>query len=114
MPNLIYDKNGEIIISGIKVYGDTVHLFVDRKNYNGLFLPGFKKFKKKKPPIDFRLKNIDHVVANVGWNQMNEWVNFYSTVMGFSNLITFDDKDISTKYTALMSKVMINLSLIHI
>ena len=108
LPNLIYDKNGEIIISGIKVYGDTVHLFVERKNYNGLFLPGFKKFKKKKPPIDFRLKNIDHVVANVGWNQMNEWVNFYSTVMGFSNLITFDDKDISTKYTALMSKVMIN------
>lgn len=102
------DENGEVIRSGIHTYGDTVHIFVERKNYKGLFLPKFIKWNSSHNPTDVGLKYIDHMVGNVGWNEMNIWSKFYNEVMGFANLITFDDKDISTKYTALMSKVMTN------
>lgn len=102
------DENGEVIRSGIHTYGDTVHIFVERKNYNGLFLPKFVKWNSSHNPTDVGLRYIDHMVGNVGWNEMNIWSKFYNDVMGFANLITFDDKDISTKYTALMSKVMTN------
>lgn len=102
------DENGEVIRSGIHTYGDTVHVFVERKNYNGLFMPKFVKWNSNHNPTDVGLRYIDHMVGNVGWNEMNIWAKFYNEVMGFANLITFDDKDISTKYTALMSKVMTN------
>jgi 4-hydroxyphenylpyruvate dioxygenase len=102
------DENGEVVRSGIHTYGDTVHIFVERKNYNGLFLPKFVKWNSNHNPADVGLRFIDHMVGNVGWNEMNVWAKFYNEIMGFANLITFDDKDISTKYTALMSKVMTN------
>lgn len=102
------DENGEVIRSGIHTYGDTVHIFVERKNYSGLFLPKFVTWDSSHNPTDVGLRYIDHMVGNVGWNEMNVWAKFYNEVMGFANLITFDDKDISTKYTALMSKVMTN------
>ncbi|WP_372765958.1 4-hydroxyphenylpyruvate dioxygenase [Lutibacter sp.] len=102
------DENGEVVRSGIHTYGDTVHIFVERKNYNGLFLPKFVKWNSSHNPTDAGLRYIDHMVGNVGWNEMNIWAKFYNEIMGFANLITFDDKDISTKYTALMSKVMTN------
>lgn len=102
------DEFGEVVRSGIYTYGDTVHVFVERKNYKGLFLPNYKKWESKLNPKDVGLRYIDHMVGNVGWNEMNIWAEFYNKTMGFANLITFDDKDISTKYTALMSKVMTN------
>jgi len=102
------DKDGEVVTSAIKVYGDTVHVFVERKNYNGIFMPGFEKWESTYNPKPVGLKYIDHMVANVGWGEMNVWEKFYNETMGFANLITFDDKDISTQYTALMSKVMTN------
>lgn len=102
------DKNGEVVRSGIHTYGDTVHIFVERKNYKGVFMPGFEKWQSHYNPSSCGLKYIDHMVGNVGWNEMNVWAKFYNETMGFANLITFDDKDISTKYTALMSKVMTN------
>ncbi|MFT4661312.1 MAG: 4-hydroxyphenylpyruvate dioxygenase [Patiriisocius sp.] len=102
------DGDGHVVRSGIHVYGDTVHIFVERKNYNGAFLPGYQKWESHYNPEPVGLKYIDHLVANVDWNQMNVWEKFYSDVMGFANLITFDDNDISTDYTALMSKVMTN------
>lgn len=102
------DENGEVIRSGIYTYGDTVHVFVERKNYSGLFLPKFVTWNSSHNPTDVGLRYIDHMVGNVGWNEMNVWAKFYNEIMGFANLITFDDKDISTKYTALMSKVMTN------
>ena len=107
-PCEIKDENGVVIRSGIHTYGDTVHVFVERKNYNGIFLPGFEKWESSYNPEPIGLKYIDHMVGNVGWNEMNVWEDFYRDVMGFANLITFDDKDISTQYTALMSKVMTN------
>ena len=107
-PTKIEDENGVVIRSGIHTYGDTVHVFVERKNYNGIFLPGFEKWESSYNPEPIGLKYIDHMVGNVGWNEMNVWEDFYCNVMGFANLITFDDKDISTQYTALMSKVMTN------
>ena len=107
-PIKIEDENGLVIRSGIHTYGDTVHVFVERKNYNGIFLPGFEKWESSYNPDPIGLKYIDHMVGNVGWNEMNVWEDFYRDVMGFANLITFDDKDISTQYTALMSKVMTN------
>ncbi len=107
-PKQIEDKNGLVIRSGIHTYGDTVHIFVERTKYNGIFLPGFEKWESSYKPEPIGLKYIDHMVGNVGWNEMNIWENFYRDTMGFANLITFDDKDISTKYTALMSKVMTN------
>ena len=102
------DNNGEVIRSGIHTYGDTVHVFVERKNYNGIFLPKFEKWESIHNPTNVGLRYIDHMVGNVGWNEMNVWSDFYNKTMGFANLITFDDKDISTQFTALMSKVMTN------
>ena len=107
-PTKTTDEDGEIIQSGIHTYGDTVHVFVERKNYNGVFMPKFKKWESNYNPSNVGLKYIDHMVGNVGWNEMNVWAKFYNETMGFANLITFDDKDISTQYTALMSKVMTN------
>lgn len=102
------DEFGEVVRSGIHTYGDTVHVFVERKNYKGLFIPGFKAWKTEYNPADTGLLYVDHCVGNVGWNEMNTWVEFYERVMGFRNLISFDDSDISTEYSALMSKVMSN------
>ena len=102
------DEFGEVVRSGIHTYGDTVHLFIERKNYEGLFMPGFKEWKTNYNPTDTGLLYVDHCVGNVGWNEMNTWVGFYERVMGFRNLISFDDSDISTEYSALMSKVMSN------
>jgi 4-hydroxyphenylpyruvate dioxygenase len=102
------DEHGEVVKSGIKLYGDTVHVFVERKNYKGTFLPGYQPWKSNYNPPPTGLKYVDHMVANVGWNQMNKWVEFYEKVMGFANMLSFDDKDISTEYSALMSKVMSN------
>lgn len=108
MPETIRDEDGEIRRSGIHTYGDTVHIFVERKNYKGVFLPGFQKLETEYNPIPTGLKYIDHMVGNVELGAMNKWSEFYGKVMGFYNLVTFDDKDISTEYTALMSKVMTN------
>lgn len=102
------DKDGEVVRSGIYTYGETVHLFVERKNYKGLFLPGYKKWETTYNPSSVGLKYVDHMVGNVELGQMNEWVKFYEQVMGFTQILSFDDKDISTEYTALMSKVMSN------
>ncbi len=107
-PTTFSDDNGEVIISGIHTYGETVHLFVERKNYKGLFLPGFVEWNPEYRANEVGFKYIDHMVGNVGWGQMNTWVDFYANVMGFEQLISFDDKDISTEYSALMSKVMAN------
>jgi len=102
------DQHGEVVRSGIHTYGDTVHVFVERKNYKGPFLPHYEKWDSHYNPPPVGLKYIDHMVGNVDWGEMNTWAKFYNEVMGFANLITFDDKDISTEYTALMSKVMTN------
>ncbi|MCF6404210.1 4-hydroxyphenylpyruvate dioxygenase [Chitinophaga filiformis] len=102
------DEFGTVVRSGIRIYGDTVHMFIERKNYNGPFLPGYKEWKTTYNPTDTGLLYVDHCVGNVGWNEMNTWVEFYEKVMGFRNLLSFDDKDISTEYSALMSKVMSN------
>lgn len=102
------DAQGEVIMSGIHTYGDTIHLFIERKNYKGPFLPGYKKWESRYNPPGTGLLYVDHCVGNVGWNQMNKWVQFYEDVMGFRNILSFDDTDISTEYSALMSKVMSN------
>ncbi|MHB1922918.1 MAG: 4-hydroxyphenylpyruvate dioxygenase [Chitinophagaceae bacterium] len=102
------DSLGQVIRSGIYTYGETVHIFVERKNYSGLFLPGYVPWKSLYNPPDAGLLHVDHCVGNVGWHEMNRWVDFYERVMGFHNLISFDDQDISTEYSALMSKVMSN------
>jgi 4-hydroxyphenylpyruvate dioxygenase len=107
-PVTMKDEEGEVVLSGIHIYGDTVHLFVERKNYNGVFMPGFRKWESSYNPTETGLLYVDHCVGNVGWNQMNPWVKFYEEVMGFRNILSFDDKDISTEYSALMSKVMSN------
>ena len=107
-PTVEKDEHGEVIRSGIYTYGETVHMFVERKNYKGLFLPGFKEWKSDYNPEPLGLKFIDHMVGNVGWNQMNTWVKWYEEVMGFVNFLSFDDKQIHTEYSALMSKVMSN------
>lgn len=107
-PRVEKDQFGEVIRSGIHTYGETVHIFVERKNYNGLFLPGYQEWKSEYNPKDAGLLYVDHCVGNVGWNEMNQWVKFYEDVMGFKNILSFDDKDISTEYSALMSKVMSN------
>lgn len=107
-PETLEDENGTVRRSGIHTYGDTVHIFIERKDYNGIFLPGFEKWETEYRPSPMGLKYIDHMVGNVELGKMNEWSDFYQNVMGFANLITFDDKDISTEYTALMSKVMTN------
>jgi len=105
-PKQMTDPFGELIMSGIHTYGDTVHLFIERKNYSGLFMPGFEEWKSDYNPGSTGLQYVDHCVGNVGWNQMNPWVKFYEEVMGFRNILSFDDSDISTEYSALMSKVM--------
>ncbi|MDI9877882.1 4-hydroxyphenylpyruvate dioxygenase [Flectobacillus longus] len=102
------DKNGSVVRSAIKTYGDTIHVFVERKAYQGIFLPNFIAWKPSYQPSELGLKYVDHMVGNVGWNEMNTWTTFYEKVMGFSQMVSFDDKDISTEYTALMSKVMSN------
>lgn len=102
------DQFGKVKRAAIKTYGDTIHVFVERKNYNGVFLPNFQAWNPTYKPTSIGLKYIDHCVGNVGWNEMNKWVDFYANVMGFNQLVSFDDKDISTEYTALMSKVMSN------
>lgn len=102
------DEHGEIVKAGIYTYGETVHMFVERKNYNGTFMPGFQEWKSDYNPEPIGLKYIDHMVGNVGWGQMNTWVKWYEDVMGFENFLSFDDKQIHTEYSALMSKVMSN------
>ena len=102
------DNDGIVVLSGIHTYGDTVHLFVERKNYTGIFMPGYRKWESAYNPSGTGLLYVDHCVGNVGWNQMNPWVKYYEEVMGFKNILTFDDNDISTEYSALMSKVMSN------
>ncbi len=108
-PTVEEDKDGKVVRAGIYTYGETVHIFVERKDYNGTFLPGFIKWETPYyNPESVGLKFVDHMVGNVGWNKMNHWVEFYEKVMGFVNILSFDDNDISTEYTALMSKVMSN------
>lgn len=107
-PRVEKDEHGEVVQSGIRTYGETVHIFIERKNYNGPFLPGYEKWEPLYRPAPVGLKYVDHMVGNVDWGQMNKWVDFYANVMGFKQIISFDDKDISTDYTALMSKVMSN------
>ncbi|MGF2414372.1 4-hydroxyphenylpyruvate dioxygenase [Ferruginibacter sp.] len=107
-PTTLKDADGEVVLSGIHAYGETVHLFVERKNYTGAFMPGFREWKSNYNPASTGLLYVDHCVGNVGWNQMNPWVKFYEDVMGFKNILSFDDNDISTEYSALMSKVMSN------
>ncbi len=107
-PYVMEDNQGSVVISGIHTYGETIHLFIERKNYRGPFLPGYKTYDSPIKSTAVDLKYIDHMVGNVGWNEMNKWCEFYAKVMGFAQLVSFDDKDISTDYTALMSKVMSN------
>ncbi len=107
-PQTLEDNYGQVRMSGIYTYGETVHMFVERKDYNGLFMPGYEKWESTYNPIPTGLLYVDHCVGNVGWNQMDKWVKFYEDVMGFKNILTFDDKQISTEYSALMSKVMSN------
>ena len=107
-PTVEEDDQGHVVRSGIYTYGETVHIFVERKNYKGVFLPGYKLWKSHYNPEPVGLKFIDHMVGNVDWDEMNTWCEFYGKVMGFAQIISFDDKDISTDYTALMSKVMSN------
>jgi len=102
------DEYGEVVRAGIYTYGETVHMFVERKNYNGVFMPGFTEWKSDYNPEPVGLKYIDHMVGNVGWGEMNTWVKWYEEVMGFVNFLSFDDKQIHTEYSALMSKVMSN------
>lgn len=107
-PTVEQDEFGETVRAGIYTYGETVHIFVERKNYNGVFLPGYKEWKSDYNPAPVGLKYIDHMVGNVGWGEMNQWVKWYEDVMGFVNFLSFDDKQITTDYSALMSKVMSN------
>ncbi len=107
-PTVEKDENGEVVRAGIYTYGETVHMFVERKNYNGIFIPGYKKWESDYNPSPVGLKYIDHMVGNVGWGEMNTWVKWYEEVMGFENFLSFDDTQIHTEYSALMSKVMSN------
>ena len=107
-PTVETDEDGELIKAGIYTYGETVHMFIERKNYHGIFMPGFQEWKTDYNPPTSGLKYIDHMVGNVGWNQMDVWVKWYEEVMGFENFLSFDDKQIHTEYSALMSKVMSN------
>lgn len=107
-PQVRKDEFGEVVIASIRTYGDTLHTFVERKNYRGPFMPGYQPWKIGIEVQSAGLQYIDHCVGNVDLGKMNEWVRFYEDVMGFKLLITFDDKDISTEYSALMSKVVSN------
>ena len=107
-PYVLEDENGRTVLSSIRTYGDTIHTFVERSEYKGAFLPGFKPVQDDPIARPVGLLHVDHMVGNVGWNEMEEWVNFYGKIMGFSLYQHFDDSDISTEYSALMSKVMAN------
>ena len=107
-PVKVTDEHGEVVISAIQTYGQTIHKFIERKNYKGAFLPGYQPRQSSVPVKSVGLKHVDHCVGNVGWNRMDHWVNFYEQVMGFRNILSFDDNDISTEYSALMSKVVAN------
>jgi 4-hydroxyphenylpyruvate dioxygenase len=107
-PVTLSDEHGELRMSGIYTYGETVHMFIERKNYKGSFMPGYVDWKSDYAPTETGLQYIDHCVGNVGWNRMNETVKWYEEVMGFVNILSFDDKQINTEYSALMSKVMSN------
>jgi 4-hydroxyphenylpyruvate dioxygenase len=107
-PTVLTDGDGEIVIASFKIYGETIHSLVERRNYRGLFMPGFQPVTPHFNPPDAGLKYVDHCVGNVELGKMNHWVEFYAHVMGFRNLLTFDDKTISTEYSSLMSKVMAN------
>lgn len=108
IPQVLTDEFGEVVTASIKTYGETIHTFVERKNYKGPFMPGYKPRQSTFKVQPIGLKYVDHCVGNVELGKMNHWVDFYSKVMGFSLLVTFDDKDISTEYSALMSKVVSN------
>ena len=107
-PTVEKDQFGEVIRSGIHTYGETVHIFVERKNYKGVFLPGYQRWESHYNPEPVGLRFVDHMVGNVGWGEMKEWCEFYAKTMGFAQIISFTDDDISTDFTALMSKVMSN------
>jgi 4-hydroxyphenylpyruvate dioxygenase len=107
-PTVLKDDDGEVVISAIKTYGETIHKFIERRNYKGVFMPGFRAKKSGVEVKPVGLKHVDHCVGNVELGKMNEWVKFYEDVMGFKLLLTFDDEDISTEYSALMSKVVSN------
>jgi 4-hydroxyphenylpyruvate dioxygenase len=107
-PAVLHDADGEIVTAAFRIYGETVHSLVERKNYRGLFMPGFVAVEPHYAPPEVGLRYVDHCVGNVELGKMNEWVEFYAHVMGFRNLLTFDDKTISTEYSSLMSKVMAN------
>jgi 4-hydroxyphenylpyruvate dioxygenase len=107
-PTRQQDADGYVITSGVYTYGETVHLFIERKNYTGIFLPGYSKWESHYNPLSVGLKFVDHIVGNVGWGEMNKWCEFYAKTMGFAQIISFADDDIATDYTALMSKVMSN------
>ncbi len=107
-PTVEKDEYGEVIKAGIHTYGETIHMFIERKNYKGTFLPGYQEWKSDYNPAPVGLKYIDHMVGNVGWGEMNQWVKWYEDVMGFENFLSFDDTQIHTEYSALMSKVMSN------
>jgi 4-hydroxyphenylpyruvate dioxygenase len=107
-PRAVRDDDGEVVTAGIKIYGDTIHSLVERKNYRGTFFPGFQKREPRYQAQPTGLLHVDHCVANVELGKMDVWIEFYERVMGFKNLISFDDADISTEYSSLMSKVMTN------
>jgi 4-hydroxyphenylpyruvate dioxygenase len=107
-PRVMRDDDGEIVVAAIRTYGETIHSLVERRGYRGTFMPGFRAVETHYQPAGVGLKYVDHCVGNVELGKMNTWVQFYADVMGFRNLLTFDDKDISTEYSALMSKVMAN------
>ena len=107
-PLTLTDEFGEVRTAGIYTYGETVHLFVERRNYRGAFMPGYVAQTAAYAPLSVGLRYVDHCVGNVGWNRMNEVVAWYEQVMGFRNILSFDDKQITTEYSALKSKVMSN------
>ena len=107
-PRMQRDDAGEVVSAGIKIYGDTIHSLIERRNYRGAFFPGFQPREVRYQAKPTGLLHVDHCVGNVELGKMNEWVSFYERVMGFKNLVSFDDEDISTEYSSLMSKVMAN------
>ena len=107
-PEVIEDEDGKVVRSGIHTYGEVVHIFIERKDYSGVFLPGFRAWNPEYTTESIGLKYVDHMVGNVELGDMNKWVEFYEKVLGFRQILSFDDNDISTEYTALMSKVMSN------
>jgi 4-hydroxyphenylpyruvate dioxygenase len=109
-PTVHTDDNGRVVTAAIGTYGETIHTFVERSDYDGLFLPGFEPWENAfwTPPEPVGLQYVDHCVGNVALGDMNRYVDYYASVMGFKNIIAFDDQDISTEYSALMSKVMSN------